>query len=262
MASRTDDVTLREGLGAPRDGEDASPAVVVASPSLIEATVVPASASSSVVDDSPDELPAVGKVAADGATRSMWQAFKKAGTASAGAGGAAIAGREEPSHLAQIRSQAITRLPPSRVGMFESARFTAWSDETGVATLWFPHDAVSAANYVRKFRAEYEAAFTDQLRQQVTFALEIEPEPAVVAEAVADRKPRVVRPKLDDVAAELPDEPARPGDRRRRRQRRPDRRRVAQGLRRGAHRQGRVARRDAYASSTPMRRMNAIALSR
>ena len=160
-----------------------------------------------IVDDSPDELPAVGKVAAEGATRSMWQAFKKAAPAKPAE--AASAGRPEPPHLAQIRGQAVTRLPPARAGMFEPARFVDWREDAGVATLWFPHEAASAATYVKKHRADYEQAFADQLGQPVTLELDVEPEPTAVAAPEAAPR-RVVRPNLDDVAADAPEELLRP----------------------------------------------------
>ena len=185
-------------------------AEAVATPALVEATVVPSSVpAAAVVDDAPDELPAVGKVAAEGATRSMWQAFKKA-TPQTKTAEPASAGRVEPAHLASIRAQAVTRLPGNRAAMFESARFVDWSDDRGVATLWFPHDAVSAANYVKKYRGEFEAAFADQLGQAVTFAFEVEPEPLTATAQASDARPKVIRPNLDDVAAEAPEETLRP----------------------------------------------------
>ena len=191
-----------------RSGRAAVALSGVGSRAVDDATSVSASAPPANVDDAPDELPAVGKVAADGAMRSMWQAFKKSAPVGVKAA-VAVAGREEPSHLASIRAQAVTRLPPNRAAMFATARFVAWDQDAGAATLWFPHDAATAADYVRKHRGEFEAAFADQLGRSVAFTLDLEPEPAAAA-VPTDARPKVVRPNLDAVAAETPDEAPRP----------------------------------------------------
>lgn len=171
-----------------------------------------------VVDDAPDELPAVGKVAAEGATRSLWQAFKKSGgprpptrgvTDDAGPDNGSSSAPDEPAHLRDLRTHVLARLTPRLAAMFDGARLIDFDDATGLARLYFPAEAAGQAAFVKKNREQYALAFAEECGRAVSLEFEVEPEP-VVAAAPVEQKSRVVRPDLDAIAAEAKDEPLTP----------------------------------------------------
>jgi DNA polymerase-3 subunit gamma/tau len=160
--------------------------------------------------DEVDELPAVGKVAAEGATRSLWQAFKKSTPApttapSSSSSTSAVHEVVEPAQLAKLREYATEKLTGRHAAMFDHARLIAYDDSTGVAKLHFPHDAISQADYVKRNRPVFTLAFTEAAGRDVSLTLEVAAAPEVVEAPVEDRKPKVIRPNLDAVAAETPD---------------------------------------------------------
>ena len=168
--------------------------------------------SSPPTDDAPDELPAVGKVAAEGATRSLWQAFKKGAPkpASSDHSSDTTSSVEEPPHLAKLREYATEKLSGRHAGMFNHARLIAYDDSTGIAKLHFPADAEAEANSVKKNRAAYTLAFSEAAGRDVTLELIVAEPEAVAAKIETDRKPKVIRPDLATVAAETPDAPPTP----------------------------------------------------
>ena len=167
---------------------------------------------SAPTDDAADELPAVGKVAADGATRSLWQAFKKnvapaKSVANGSAAGDAIA--EEPHHAA-LRQQATEKLIGRHAAMFDQARVVGYDDSTGVVRLHFPADAEAQAAYVKRNRDVFAIAFAQIAGRDTTLELEVAEAPVEDSKPAQERKPRVIRPNLDEVAAEVKDQPMAP----------------------------------------------------
>jgi hypothetical protein len=148
----------------------------------------------------------VGKVAAEGATRSLWQAFKKADAARAPAkkpDAPAPTGTLEPPHLSDVKAHVLTHMPPRLAGMFGGARLVALDEAGGVAKLYFPAEEAGQAHYVTRNRELYAKAFETALRRPITLEIEAEPEPEAPRTAsVQEHRPRVVRPNLDEVAAE------------------------------------------------------------
>ena len=159
-------------------------------------------------DDSPDELPAVGKVAADGATRSLWQAFKKSSprAATTTSSPESVEAIDEPTHLAKLREQATEKLVGRHAAMFDGARVLAYDDSTGSVRLHFSADAAGQADYVKRNRAAFALAFSETVGRDVSLELVVA-EAEVVAKVEEDRKPKVIRPDLATVAAETPDAP-------------------------------------------------------
>jgi DNA polymerase III subunit gamma/tau len=169
-------------------------------------------------EESADELPAVGKVAAEGATRSLWQAFKKSAPTSAttapspnGApNGAVVDEVAEPPHLAKLRVAATEKLIGRHAAMFDHARLLDYDDATGIAKLHFSHDAAGQADYVKRNRPAFTLAFSEAAGRDVTLNLAVAPAPIAAEAPVEDRRPKVIRPDLNTVAAETPDTPPAP----------------------------------------------------
>ncbi len=160
----------------------------------------------STVDSENDELPAVGKVAADGATRSLWQAFKKADASRSPVKkqepSAPSSGAIEPPHLRDVKAHVLAQMPARLAGMFGSPRLIALDESAGVATLYFTADDAGHALYVTKNREQYAKAFEAALRRPITLEIEAEPEPQTPKAVATEHRPRVIRPNLHDVAAE------------------------------------------------------------
>jgi DNA polymerase-3 subunit gamma/tau len=187
--------------------EDGAAPTAITAP--IESPASAAESSPAPPEEGVDELPAVGKVAAEGATRSLWQAFKKADSSRATPAkkpDAKPTGTLEPPHLGDIKAHVLTQMPPRLAGMFGGARLVALDETSGVARLYFTADDAGHAHYVTRNREQYAKAFEIALRRPITLEIEAEPEPEIAKAAQEQARPRVVRPRLDDVAAEHVDE--------------------------------------------------------
>ncbi|MFT3784606.1 MAG: DNA polymerase III subunit gamma/tau [Tepidisphaeraceae bacterium] len=165
----------------------------------------------SAIDEGGDELPAVGKVAAEGATSSLWQAFAKKGTAKPAPSSRPVNGQPvpspEPAHLTVVRQQVAQKLRGRLAGFFDAARIISLEETTGITVLWFPHDSAFAGEYVLQNIGAYAEAFEQTLNRPVRIEVQIEPAPPEPERARDERRgPKVVRPTIEEVEASTPAE--------------------------------------------------------